>query len=101
MCTVTVIPLAGNGRRLVSNRDEVRTRPPSSLPRDHAIAGGHALWPVDPTGGGTWIAVSDQGVAKLADFGASKQLGPEGTWMQTGSLKGEATGPAARAEARP
>ncbi|MEM1422544.1 MAG: NRDE family protein [Planctomycetota bacterium] len=63
MCTVTVIPLAGAGLRLVSNRDELRTRPPSSLPREHAIGGGRALWPVDPTGGGTWIGVSDHGVA--------------------------------------
>ena len=34
------------------------------------------------------VLVSEAGVAKLADFGASKQLGPEGTLKHTGSLKG-------------
>ncbi len=63
MCTVTVIPLDPGGLRLVSNRDELRTRPPSSTPRRHALHGAGALWPVDPTGGGTWIGVSERGVA--------------------------------------
>ena len=34
------------------------------------------------------VLISDTGVAKLADFGASKRLGEEGTLMQTGSLRG-------------
>ncbi|KAH8059490.1 MAP kinase kinase kinase [Aureococcus anophagefferens] len=33
------------------------------------------------------VLISDTGVAKLADFGASKRLGEEGTLMQTGSLR--------------
>ncbi|KAH8055932.1 MAP kinase kinase kinase [Aureococcus anophagefferens] len=36
------------------------------------------------------VLISDTGVAKLADFGASKRLGEEGTLMQTGSLRGHA-----------
>lgn len=34
------------------------------------------------------VLISDTGIAKLADFGASKRLGEEGTLMQTGSLRG-------------
>lgn len=66
MCTVTVIPIAG-GLRLVSNRDELRTRPPSSTAREHEVSSAdgavRALWPVDPTGGGTWVGVNERGLA--------------------------------------
>lgn len=62
MCTVTVIPVRGLPR-LVSNRDELRTRPASSLPREHTAGDARTLWPVDPTGGGTWVGGNDRGVA--------------------------------------
>ncbi len=63
MCTVTVIPTEG-GLRLVSNRDELRTRPAALTPREHlADESTPALWPIDPTGGGTWIAVGAHGMA--------------------------------------
>ena len=65
MCTVTVIPLGDAGFRLVTNRDERRDRPAAIPPRRVVVpdAGIAALWPVDPTGGGTWVGVSDLGVA--------------------------------------
>jgi len=60
MCTVTVIALDGGGLRLVSNRDEQRTRRPAGPPQEHALQGGAVgIWPVDPDAGGTWIAASD------------------------------------------
>lgn len=66
MCTVTVIPVMGAtglGVRLVSNRDESRGRVRTQLPRVFDVVdGGHAIWPTDPQGGGTWIAASEQGV---------------------------------------
>ncbi len=60
MCTVTVIPLAGGGLRLVSNRDEQRTRKPAGAPIEHELSGGRVgIWPVDPDAGGTWIGAAD------------------------------------------
>ena len=71
MCTVTVIALR-NGFRLVSNRDEQRSRPPALPPEWREIPTPpsstlRAVWPADRlrTGspGGTWIAASDRGLA--------------------------------------
>lgn len=70
MCTVTVIPLDDpstprglrGGLRLVTNRDESRTRPtakPPTLVEQHGI---RAMYPIDPQGGGTWVGVNDQRV---------------------------------------
>jgi hypothetical protein len=61
MCTVTVVPVAG-GVRLACNRDEQRTRPAALPPTLMKAACRHALAPVDPAGGGTWVAVSDAGL---------------------------------------
>ncbi len=76
MCTVTVIPLAVEGDkrpggrgafRLVTNRDESRRRAPALPPQHVRLAGGiEAVWPVDPTGGGTWIAGSTRGLVLAA-----------------------------------
>lgn len=62
MCTVSVIPLPdAGGYRLVTNRDELRTRPPALPPRRHTPRPGvSAVWPVDPDAGGTWVATSDE-----------------------------------------
>jgi hypothetical protein len=72
MCTVSVIPLAAEspecsgGFRLVSNRDESRTRAPSLPPMVHvpqAAAGAvPGVWPVDPDGGGSWIGANAAGL---------------------------------------
>jgi len=64
MCTVTVIPLPGGGLRLVSSRDELRTRVPAERPIWRELDGGiRAVWPTDPRGGGTWIAAGEHGLA--------------------------------------
>lgn len=62
MCTLTIIPLRG-GFRLVTNRDESRTRARATPPRAVRVGGVSAAWPVDPAGGGTWVAVSGRGLA--------------------------------------
>lgn len=62
MCTVTVIQRPGL-LRLVSNRDERRTRP-TALPPSLTHAGGlRVIAPTDPASQGTWIACSEIGLA--------------------------------------
>ncbi len=62
MCTVSVIALPGV-LRLVSNRDERRTRP-AALPPTLSYAGDlRVLAPTDPSSQGTWIACSEIGLA--------------------------------------
>ncbi|MCA9292501.1 MAG: NRDE family protein [Phycisphaerales bacterium] len=63
MCTVTIISLPGGGRRLVSNRDELRARPDAIPPEAQVIDGVRVLAPRDPLGGGTWVAGNDRGLA--------------------------------------
>lgn len=63
MCTVTIIPTSDGGIRLVSNRDEQRSRPVAMPPERRVLrAGIVAAWPTDPAGGGTWIAASSRGL---------------------------------------
>lgn len=62
MCTVTIVPLAG-GYRLMCNRDEQHSRQAALPPRRVALAGHEATMPIDPQGGGSWIAVTDDGLA--------------------------------------
>lgn len=63
MCTVSVIRVGPASLRLVSNRDEAVTRPPAFAPEWRTRDDRRALWPTDPHGGGTWIAVNDRGLA--------------------------------------
>lgn len=60
MCTVTVVPHAA-GVRLMSNRDEQRTRPRALPPTIHTVERQLASFPVDPLGGGTWVGVNGTG----------------------------------------
>jgi len=65
MCTLTVIPLRRDGRsaagyRLVTNRDERHDRPRAEAPTKRRAGDRCAVWPIDPAGGGTWIAVNDR-----------------------------------------
>ena len=64
MCTWSMISLDdGRGFRVMMNRDEERTRAPALPPRWHELGSGvRAVWPVDPDGGGTWIAASETGL---------------------------------------
>ena len=68
MCTVTLVPLIAPhgdraGFRLATNRDESRQRPAALPPEARVFGPRHALLPRDPTGGGTWVAVNDAGLA--------------------------------------
>jgi len=62
MCTVTVIAQPGL-LRLVSNRDERRSRPVALPPASKSIGGIQFLAPTDPVSGGTWVACNNAGLA--------------------------------------
>jgi hypothetical protein len=62
MCTVTWTTLEG-GFHLLSNRDELRTRPAALPPRVIERDGVRFIAPIDPQGGGTWAGVNDAGLA--------------------------------------
>jgi len=64
MCTVTLIPHAG-GVRIVSNRDEQRSRADALTPASRQTSRGSAMYPIDPSSGGTWIGVNDSGLAAV------------------------------------
>lgn len=78
MCTVSVIALP-DLLRLVSNRDERRTRPTALPPSLSSINGAQILSPTDPASGGTWIASNDAGLAIAllnVNLSASGSQGP-------------------------
>ena len=63
MCTLTIIPVAPHGApvgyRLVTNRDELRTRAPAEPPRARRIGDAMTVWPVDADAGGTWVGANE------------------------------------------
>ncbi|WP_303317071.1 NRDE family protein [Flavivirga abyssicola] len=59
MCTVTIIPKAGNGFVLTSNRDEAPDRI-SIEPDFYMTHGVKTLFPKDKVAGGTWIGLSEK-----------------------------------------
>jgi hypothetical protein len=65
MCTLSIVASSGDSRhiRLVCNRDERRTRAPSTPPALHTLGERSCLMPVDPDSGGSWIGVSDVALA--------------------------------------
>ena len=60
MCTLTY-RLTEQGYQLFFNRDEQRTRPQAIQPTKNTLL--KSAYPIDPTGGGTWIAVHETGVS--------------------------------------
>lgn len=60
MCTLTY-RLTSKGYQLFFNRDEQVTRPQAIPPVFDPLL--ESVYPVDPTGGGTWIAVHQSGVS--------------------------------------
>lgn len=60
MCTLTYL-LNEHGYELFFNRDEQRSRLLAEPPQFNVI--NNAVYPIDPQGGGTWIAVNKQGMS--------------------------------------
>ena len=66
MCTVTLLPVPsrdGASLRLAFNRDESRRRAQAVSPRRFTAGNRKILMPIDPESTGTWIALSDAGIA--------------------------------------
>ncbi|MEM9419042.1 MAG: NRDE family protein [Planctomycetota bacterium] len=64
MCTATLITLDSSppSLRLVTNRDELHTRPQADPPEVRVFGDYRALLPIDPQSDGTWIAVNEAGL---------------------------------------
>lgn len=74
MCTLTWQYRDG-GYELLFNRDEQRQRAPALPPRYDATLA--ALYPIDPEGGGTWIALGAEGDSFcLLNYYQADQQGP-------------------------
>lgn len=64
MCTVSLVPLMPRRHiRIACNRDESPLRAAAHAPEVRRYGTASAILPIDPVGGGTWIAVSDAGLA--------------------------------------
>ncbi len=71
MCTVTFFPTPGQaespdtarqGFRMLASRDELHQRPAALPPEIQTHGPRRAAYPLDPSGGGTWVAVNDAGL---------------------------------------
>jgi hypothetical protein len=82
MCTVTFIP-AGKHSFFTSSRDEQADRPPALFPEIYTVNGSRVLYPKDPKGGGTWIAVNENGHAGIILNGAIKAHKPEASYRKS------------------
>jgi len=76
MCTVTYIPHE-KGILLTSSRDEQVIRPPAEIPAWYRHDEVQLLYPRDPQGGGTWIAVNRYGSAAVLLNGAFEKHTPQ------------------------
>ena len=64
MCTVSIISTSHTGGyRLVTNRDEQRTRAAGEAPKWRRFGSVDALAPLDPVSGGTWVATNREGLS--------------------------------------
>ena len=68
-----------DGYRLWMNRDEARSRPAAEAPRVLRLPAGHAVAPLDPLGGGSWIGATASGmsVALANAYPVSPSHGPD------------------------
>jgi hypothetical protein len=85
MCTVTFIP-AGNHFFFTSSRDEQAGRPLALFPEIYEINSCHVLFPKDPPGGGSWIAVNENGHVAVLLNGAMKAHQAQGPYRKSRGL---------------
>ncbi len=85
MCTVTFIP-AGNHFFFTSSRDELAGRPLALFPEIYEINGCRVLFPKDPKGGGSWIALNEYGYTVVLLNGAIKAHEPDISYRKSRGL---------------
>ena len=85
MCTVTFVPAAG-GYYFTSSRDEYSARPAALLPEIYEKDGHRLLYPKDPKGGGSWIAVHESGNVAVLLNGASRKHVPQAVYRHSRGL---------------
>lgn len=104
MCTVSLLPRAALTQsgalcesvlRVVCSRDEQRARPAAIRPALQVIGDRQVVMPIDPVGGGTWIAVNDRGLvfALLNQYApASPKLSADGPTLASAQAPVESRG---------
>ena len=97
MCTVTWRPRP-DGFELLANRDELRSRRRARPPEVRGRRGIRFLAPTDADAGGTWVAVSERGLALALVNRYDPVEAPAGGWLSRGQLVLELA-PAATREA--
>lgn len=70
MCTLTYLPLIQGGYILTQSRDESPDRIPATFPTRQILFEGELVYPRDPQGGGTWMALHSGGRAACIVNGA-------------------------------
>lgn len=88
MCTVSIIPCPEiSAVRVACNRDEQAERPTALPPAILRIGVHRTIFPVDPISGGTWIAVTDAGLAMvLLNRNAADGSIPTGVLTSRGTI---------------
>ncbi len=69
MCFLSFVPHGAGHFSITHNRDEHRSRPKARPPETHFFGEKKAVFPTDPTGGGTWFAASDDWVLAILNGG--------------------------------
>lgn len=85
MCTVTWLR-RGDGYDLLFSRDELKTRAEALPPRESETDGVRWIAPVDPDGGGTWVATNEHGVTIGILNGFRAADGAPRAWTSRGTL---------------
>lgn len=85
MCTVTWLR-DGEGYRLLFNRDELKSRAEARPPEVRASDGVRWIAPVDPDGGGTWLATSERGLTIGVLNGNRRADEDDRPWRSRGGL---------------
>jgi hypothetical protein len=85
MCTVSFVP-SGNRFFFTSSRDERVERPLAVFPKLYERNGRKILYPLDPKGGGSWIAVNESGHLVVLLNGAVKPHQPVANYRMSRGL---------------